>query len=447
MSTFELALKFLAYLGNKFTRDRCMRSAAALCYTTLLSLVPLTAVAFSIFAAFPVFEALAGDLQAFVFNNFVPAAGEVVQEYLLQFTEKASKLTTIGIIFLILSALLLMNTIEGALNDIWYVKTTRNSISKFMVYWAVLTLGPVLMGASLAITSYLTSLPLFTDTELMTGFNLKGKLLGTLPFLATTLACTLMYTAIPNTQVPIRKAVIGALVAATLFELAKKGFAYYVTNFPTYEMVYGALATIPVFLVWVYLSWTVILLGAEITYCLTHFQGSLDAARTSSGQNLIHNFRVLGRLWHAQRAAKPPTLDAIIAADTNLDEASAAEALARLERAGLVHRTVNEQWALSKDMSVLTLADLLRAETLEMPEIKRTLIKDNAWDNALFEQFSNATATTRGALSVKLQSLYEIPEAPPKEQAKPTRPQPKPAKPTTAQGEKERPRIEPVIKI
>ena len=444
MPKIELALKFLAYLGNKFTKDRCLRSAAALCYTTLLSLVPLTAVAFSIFAAFPVFETLADDIQTFVFNNFVPAAGEVVQEYLLQFTEKASKLTTVGIIFLILSALLLMNTIEGALNDIWYVTSTRNFMSKFMVYWAVLTLGPVLMGASLAITSYLTSLPLFSGTELMTG--LKTRLLGMLPFLATTLACTLMYTAIPNTQVPIRKAVIGALVAATLFELAKKGFAYYVTNFPTYEMVYGALATIPVFLVWVYLSWTVILLGAELTYCLTHFQGSLDAAKTSSGQNLIHNFRVLGRLWHAQRAASPPTLDTIVAADASLDEASAAEALARLERAGLVHRTVNEQWALSKDMSVLTLADLLRAEALEIPEIQQTLVKDNLWDKALFQQFSNAAATSHEALGVKLQPLYEIPETLPKEQQSAQLKRP-PLKPADEQDHNERPRIEPIIKI
>ena len=400
---------FLAFLLKNFVDDRCQRSAAALSYTTLLSLVPLTAVVFSIFAAFPVFQSVAADIQDFVFKNFVPASGEVVQQYLEEFTSKASRLTAIGVTFLMLSALLLMNTIDAAINEIWHVTKPRKALPKFMVYWAVLTLGPVLMGASLAITSYVTSLPFFTETTLLSG--LRAQVLIILPFLATTLACTLLYAVVPNTQVPLRYAAIGALVAAALFELAKKGFAFYVTTFPTYEMVYGALATIPVFLVWVYVSWLVILFGAEIAFSLVHFhKQGVQGAAAPTGLKLLHDFRVIGQLWQSQCWGELLTLDDLLKADPFLDQASATEALERLARAGLVHLSTDQRWALSKDMSELTLADLYGVESLSAPEFDPAWGDADPWNQRFIIATTQANEKALTALEIPLRAIYRPPE-------------------------------------
>ncbi len=404
MPYLEKTGSFLSFLFHTYYEDRCLRSAAALCYTTLLSLVPLTAVIFSIFAAFPMFETIASDIQGFVFENFVPASGEVVQQYLEEFTAKASKLTAIGTVFLILSALLMMNTIEGAMNDIWHIKATRKAVPKFMMYWAVLTLGPLLMGASLAITSYLTSLPLFNETAFIS--DIKTRLLGLLPFFATTLACTLLYAVVPNTRVPLRPALVGAVVAALLFELAKKGFAFYVTAFPTYEMVYGALAAIPVFLVWVYLSWMVILLGAEISYCLTHMNNK-NRTDLPAGLKLLHDFRLIGYIWQAQRQGHTLDTGNIIKSDKLLNEASLDMALARLEESGLVHQSTDNGWALTRDMSTLTLKDLYQTHERTPPTIEPAWLQSDAWYQAFGDAVTVSNELIKPALAMRLQPVYE----------------------------------------
>ena len=407
MSKLATIRPFLRFLLSNFSDDRCQRSAAALCYTTLLSLVPLSAVVFSIFAAFPVFGEIATEIQNFIFQNFVPTSGEIIQQHITQFAEKASHLTAIGIVFLILSALLLMNTIEAAMNDIWHVSSPRRALSKFMVYWSTLTLGPILIGTSLVITSYLTSLPFFKETALLGG--LWTQLLGLLPFLATLLACTLLYAAVPNTKVSIRHALVGATIAAALFELAKKGFAFYVTEFPTYEVVYGALASIPVFLVWVYLSWLVVLLGAEVTYSLAKFQANEPAhSHGTAGLRLLHDFRIIGHLWQSQLWGELMTVEEFLKNDSFLNEAETHEALERLEASGLIHHSEEEKWALTKDISKLTLNDLYKVEVFEQPQITTNVAQYDHWNRAFSHLLSQSNEEVMDALSIKLKPLYEI---------------------------------------
>jgi membrane protein len=398
---------FLLFLAKTYYADRCLRNAAALCFTTLLSLAPLTVVTFSILTAFPMFESFTADIQNFILENFVPASGAALQAQLSHLTLKASKMTTLGIASLIISALLLMDTIEGAFNEIWYVTAKRKVIPKFMVYWAVLTLGPILIGASLAGTSYLGSLPLLSDAALITHF--KNRLLELLPFIATALACTLLYSVVPNTRVPLRNAIIGAIVAAILFELAKKGFALYVTKFSTYEMIYGALAALPVFLLWLFISWMVVLLGAEISYCLTHFAQiqAQEGKKPTMGQCLLHDFRTLGLIWQSQCRGQLHSSEQLRQNDTLLDEASLDDALTRLEAAELVHQTPNNEWALSKDMSSLTLADLYRAQHQALPEIEPEWLEQDPWYQALNEVVVNANNLTRTAQEIPLQPLYQ----------------------------------------
>ncbi len=396
---------FLVFFAHTYYQDRCLRSAAALCFTTLLSLVPLATVILMIFTAFPSFDSFSIDIQNFIFNNFVPTSGNVVQENLTALIANSSKLTGIGIAMLILSALLLMDTIEGTLNDIWDITSKRKAASRFMVYWAVLTLGPLLIGVSLAGTSYLASLPLLNETAII--LETKSKLLGVLPFFATTLACTLLYAIVPNTYVPLRNAFVGAVVAAILFELAKKGFAMYITTFPTYQVIYGALAAIPIFLIWIYISWMVVLIGAELSYCMTHFSyAKANRKPPTAGESLLHDFRTLGLIWQAQRNGHPATIEQLLQGEILLNEAALDDSLLRLESAQLIHHTEENEWALSKYMSTLTLADLYHAQHLVQPAINPEWLADDPWYQALHATVNHTTQLTTTAQNTPLQTLY-----------------------------------------
>ena len=404
MNKFKQLFLFLRYVANTFYENRCLRSASALTYTTLLSLVPLTAVVFSVFAAFPMFESFAGQIQYFVFENFVPTSSEAIQQYLEEFSAKTSTLTAIGAAGLILSALLMMNTIEGAINDIWHITGNRKAIPKFMVYWAMLTLGPILIGASLAITSYLTSLPFLSETAFVT--DIKATLLGLLPFLATTMACTLLYSIVPNTYVPLRNAFIGATIAAILFEIAKKGFALYVTAFPTYQMIYGALATIPIFLVWLYLSWMVVMLGAEISYCLTHKHGCKQDIPDATGIKLLNDFKLIGLMWRAQLQEKLLTEDELYQ-DKSFGAVEIQAGLERLQKAGVIHQTLDNKWAISKNSSKLTLDDLYRAQSNTLPKLSTDLIDQDKMGLALNRALINSNNQIQEAFEIHLQPIYQ----------------------------------------
>lgn len=281
------AHQFSSYFWRHFFSDNCLQHATALSYTTLLSIVPLMAVMLSIFTAFPVFEDINLQIQNFIFENFVPTSGEVIQQYIQQFSQNASKMTGPGLIFLVITSIMMMAAIDKSLNTIWDNSKPRRASARFMVYWLVLTLGPILIGVSLAISSYIVSLPLLSET---TSYGEKLGLLRTLPFFMEALAFTLIYVIVPNCRVTFRSALIGGIVAALLFELAKKAFSFYITSFPTYETIYGAMSTVPVFLVWIFLSWAITLIGAELTWCLDTFSqtSSVDSEHDKrSGQ--AHN--------------------------------------------------------------------------------------------------------------------------------------------------------------
>jgi membrane protein len=222
--------RFILFLSSRLREDRMVVTAGALSYTTLLALVPLFAVLFSIVAAFPVFEAAVGQMRMFIFDNFVPASGEQVQQYLEEFVAQVNQLTGIGVAFLVVTALLLMDTIDKAMNRIWYVDKRRPLLIKFAVYWAVLTLGPMLIAVSIVMTTWLASLPLPLLDE--AGATVS-TLVWMMPFIATMLALSLMYIAVPNCRVPIWPGIAGAGIAALLFEFAKYGFTVYVASVPT----------------------------------------------------------------------------------------------------------------------------------------------------------------------------------------------------------------------
>lgn len=259
------ALGFVRLFRQRWHADHIPMLAGHLAYVTLLSLVPLVAVGFSILAYFPLFEPLRQQIEAFVFANFVPAAGEVIRAHFSRFVANATHMTSIGVAALAVLALLLIRAIDEDLNHIWRSRGQRSRLMTLGIYWLVLSLGPLLLAASILATSYVISLRLF-QLEFVSA--LWTRLLGLLPFVLSLGSIILLYLAVPNARVRFQDALVGAGLAALLFEGAKKGFAFYVTHFTTYQAIYGALAVIPILFVWVYLSWFLVLFGAEVTATL-----------------------------------------------------------------------------------------------------------------------------------------------------------------------------------
>lgn len=259
---------FFKYFMQRSWHDRINITAGHLTYVSLLSLVPLLAVVFAMFAAFPMFEVLRDQVQEVLLANLIPTRTEAISNYLEHFVGNANQMTIIGAAFLFVVALLLMSAIDTAMNTIWRVHERRRLVVSLAIYWMVLTLGPVLMGVSLAASSYLISFAAFAD-EYVGG--VRATLLYMLPILTTFIAFLLLYVLVPNRVVKVRYAIWGALLAAALFESAKVGFQFYLQYFPSYQLIYGALATIPILIVWIYLSWNITLLGAEFTASLEEY--------------------------------------------------------------------------------------------------------------------------------------------------------------------------------
>ncbi len=248
---------------QRFNQNKLTQAAGYLTYSTMLAIVPLIMVIFSIFSAFPVFNEVTGALKAFIFTNFAPSASDMVGQYIDEFVNNSKKMSAVGIISLIVVALMLINSIDRTLNSIWHDTETRPIFTSFAIYWLILTLGPLLVGVSIAASTYVKAM-----FESAASFSFGLKLLSFVPFLSTWFIFTLIYMVVPNKKVSIKHSAAGALIAAVFFTLGKQAFAWYIVTFPSYQLIYGAMATLPIMLLWIQLSWTVVLLGAQLAAVL-----------------------------------------------------------------------------------------------------------------------------------------------------------------------------------
>jgi membrane protein len=342
----------LVAVARRFLEDRGAQAAGSLTYTTLLAIVPLLTVALALSTAFPVFDEAITTLQLFLFENFLPDAEGLdrISEQILSFSEQAGRLTAIGLAFLLVTAVLLMLTIDDTLNRIFRVRRRRPLGQQVIMYWSVLTLWPVLIGASLSLTTYL--------------IGASSALLRLIPFAFTWAALTLLYILVPYRHVDVRHAAAGALLAGVAFEMAKRGFAVYVANFPTYTLVYGAFATLPIFLLWMYVSWLVVLAGAVFTAMLPGYSVIAAERERPPGRELTEALDILGVLSRAQDGGYVLPLDRI-AAQAGVMPYRCEVALERCAELGWVAKAEKDSWVLARDADTIRVADIYRAFVLD----------------------------------------------------------------------------------
>lgn len=399
-SSIPRVKRLAAHVWRHFSEDRLFDEAASLSYTSLLSMVPLLAVVFGVASAFPVFQQWSEQLQSFVFTNFVPASGDQIQAYLVVFLESVSRLTLPGTLFLIVTALLLMLRIERTFNLIWRVPTARSIRNRVVMYWAVLTLGPLALGAAIALSAQ----PAFEQVAAGVSTHSNWRAFGI--FSLSWLMFTLMFLLVPNRRVRFTHAVVGAFVSALLFGLAKQAFVTYVAK-ASFNVIYGALATIPIFLFWLYLVWIVILLGASLAASLTTFNDRKADWGWPKKWEFLLAYRLVGYLWKAQINGKALSTEALLEALEGVTEPGLAEQLGLLFDAGIVTRSDSGNWLLCRDLDTVSLLNLYRSggyylpvsETMEIPS-------KSEWDAAFFR------SVRHGELNMQrsLKDMYTQPD-------------------------------------
>ncbi|KRB97831.1 hypothetical protein ASE11_13440 [Hydrogenophaga sp. Root209] len=292
-------------LRERFREDRLGITASSLTFTTTISLVPLFTVALAIFSAFPMFDRLQVTLQRWLVQSLVPPdIAKQVFSYLNQFAGKAGQIGWAGALVLLITALALILTIDRKLNDIWRVRQPRSFTQRVLVYWAVLTLGPLLLAVSLTVTTYAVTASRGVVSGLPGGVRF---LLDAVQFALLTGGIAALYRYVPNTRVRWSHALIGGVFVATGLELAKKLLAWYLAQVPTYSVVYGTFATVPILLVWFYVAWVIVLLGAVVTAYLPSLLSGIARRGDSPGWSFQLALEVLEQL-HTARDTAPKGL-------------------------------------------------------------------------------------------------------------------------------------------
>jgi membrane protein len=403
----QRARRLAKHVWKHFKEDRCFEEAASLSYTSLLSMVPLLAVIFGIVSVFPVFDQWSDRLQSFIFDNFLPDTGQQIVPYIDTFLDSVSSLTLPGTMVLIVTALLLMIRIEVALNRIWRVDRSRSLTNRIVMYWATLSLGPLLIAAAVALSAQ----QLFSQSGYL-GF-LPAGLADVWVFLLYWLVFALFFVLVPNRSVKIRHAAIGALLSAVLFSLAKAGFVAFVSN-TSYKVIYGALATVPLFLFWLYLVWIIVLLGASLAASLTTFSDfSRNESEWPSRWEFQLLFRLVGHLSDAQARGTTLAREQLMELEPGASEFQIVRLLSGLRERNIVVRDEAGQWLLARDLDTLTLGDLYRRSDLHLPlsgipEMPRASARDEAYLASL----EHVREHGRDVWDQPLRSLYRKPNEP-----------------------------------
>lgn len=372
--TWQEVGNLLKFARTRLREERLDEVAGSLTFISVLALVPMLTIAFAIFTSFPLFNTMRASLEAYFIQSLMPKAiSNTILGYLTSFANKASGLSSVGAVALLVTAITMMSTIERAFNQIWRVKQVRPIVQRFLVYWAILTLGPLLIGVSISVSSHL-----FVATSQAVGATrgVATMFYTVLSILLSTIAFGFLYLAVPNRLIEWRDAAWGGLVAAIAFEIAKRAFAEFIARFPSYAMIYGALAAIPLFLVWIYLSWLITLAGAVLVAALPIIKYERWWHMPSTGSVFVDAMVVLRPLVQARmqgQQAQVPSSELRLQTRLGFDEIE--ELLQKMAACGWVGRIKNDnkgrgwgkshsegadEWALLANPNELRVADVYR---------------------------------------------------------------------------------------
>ncbi|WP_119418709.1 YihY family inner membrane protein [Desertibaculum subflavum] len=396
-------VRFARYTLARFFGDNGLQLAGSLTYTTLLAVVPTAVVGFATLAGVPAFEPFREQILEAVFTNLLPDAMVTVQTEFNRFASNAGKLGLAGLAGMMVTAILTLSAIEGAFNTIWRVRERRGLAARLAIYWAILTLGPLLFGASISLTSYVYTAARTAGIEGYAPGWLRPAAFA--PVAVAWLGFAWLYFTLPNRAVRPLHALIGGGVAAILFEGLKRGFAWYVTAFPTYQAIYGALAAIPILLVWTYLAWSVTLFGALITASLPDWRhrarlgtgaGQGPAPRLAIALALLATLRQAARNGQQIRRRE---LMAVSEAPPDIED----DVLDKLQQTRFVARTGRDRWMLARDLAAVTLYDLLAA--LELVPFGGDVTAEQEWAVPYRDIVFRVDADQRDLMAVPLDRL------------------------------------------
>lgn len=397
--TLHSRIAFLRYVVVSFFRHDCPKVASYLAFTSLFAVVPMMTVIYSILALIPELKGLEGKMQSFVFEHFVPSTGTQLEENLRGFADQASNLTSVGVAMLFVTSVLMLRKIETTFNLIWHVSVSRKGVNGFLLYWALLSLGPVLMGGTFAVSSYIASQRILYDVVALPGA--EQVVLSLLPILMSTVAFSLAYLTIPNTRVPIKHGITGGFIAAIMFDIARRGMTLFVSFFPTYHLVYGAFAAVPIFLIWVLVSWFILLIGAEIVQALTNFNVNKSRSASSLG-NLLS---ILHQLYVLQSSGEMAEETELLRRMPWLTAHDWEVYTQKLADANLVHKHAEGEISLTRDLHKYTLAQLFQdcfRDTLELD-----LQDVGAWQRRVLKLHEQGVDRCLGHWQINLAELFE----------------------------------------
>lgn len=400
----QYAADWATYTATRFSADQCTRSAAALTYMSLFALVPLMTVMYAMVSAIPAFQGVGEQAQGFLFDNLVPSTGAEVENYLSDFSTQAKNLTGVGIGFLVVTAVLMLRNIESSFNVIWRTRKNRSAISSFLLYWAVLSLGPIFIGLTLGISTYLVSAALFFEDYDIIGIG--SVLLKAAPLLLSTAAFTLLYAAVPNCRVPMKHALIGGLVTAIVFNIARSLFTKLVVG-SSYTVIYGAFAAFPLFLLWIYVSWNIVLGGGIIVHSLSAFRG-VEAGRRPI---LLKALGILHAFWGKQKHGGSLNELSLLASN-NIDARGVdSESWQRLRDVFLRHNVlaIDERghYLLARDLSKITLWQLKEWLLTEVEMETLQSAAEHGWQGRARDLLLDQRHSQRELLNISLAELFE----------------------------------------
>jgi membrane protein len=350
------ALATIGFMIGRMQTDSITRVAASLSFTTALAVVPALAVVLAILTAFPAFEDMRVAAQDFILSNVVPDTGLKMREQMTSFVSAAGQLTAFGIVGLAATSILLLLTIETSFNEIFKVLRARPLLTRLLVLWAVITVGPFLFGLSFTMFGYFAAAQLWIGADVAKSVNV---VLGQVaPTIVAWVGIAFLYVVVPNRRVLIRDAMLGAGVAAVMFGLLRYGFAAYVSSMTSYQAVYGAVAAVPVFLIWVYLNWVVVMAGAVITAALPDWRYASAGRSDQALDRLDLAMDVIAKLATAQHGGAAIS-SRVLARTLEAPDVVLGRVLETLRNGRFVAVTEEGGWMLARDLDRIALADVV----------------------------------------------------------------------------------------